>query len=533
VGVAVFMVAFLVTLSGQLVAVYANSDIAMAPYVSQLWLKAGDGTQLLMGHAPFYVGLWIFKLLHQLPDYRLTWELAPWILSVVASLILARTVFHVAGRTAALLVGATLICAGADLLPLQFAWGIHSLAYVNIVFLGAFVVWLSREPPNPILLWPVALMLAALTAAGVATDKLVIVGGEVPFVVTGVPMAWHALRTGRRRVPAALLTVVVGSIVGAPIVQAMMRSERLSATAFPIHAAAVGSLPSHLLLLVQSVFSLLNGFLHEPAATQTSPEGVLGYLCAAAVACLVALAASEAAALLRWVDAQRRTQMPNTVDRPAVGRYVNTAFWSTSAVALCVIYVGTTLPLTILTRRYLVPVAYGIVVLGITRAATAGRKIRILTLASVATLLLAGISGVVDGTIAKIPGTHPTAAMARAVDRVVAAKHAEVVYAGYWDAYALGWLGASSVRFEPVFTYGARLVAGVGSGAGFGGTISPRRPDPGGRSLLLLDRTLDNHDGMSALALSDLGPPAAHLRLDRGRLDAYLFDYDIATRFYR
>lgn len=523
-GIATFGVGLLATAPTVMAAVYGNSDVSIAPYLTEMWLKAPPASQFLMGHVPFYVGFWIFRFLHALPGYHVTWELAPWVMSVGASLGVGWAVSRAAGRTAGLLVISALICAGFALLQLQLSWSRHGLAYVNVMLLGAFAVWLSAERNRPGLLWPMATVVTVMTAAGVATDTLVIVGGLIPFLVVGLPVAWIAVREGRRQIAGAVLVVTCGSVVGAFLVEAAMNSEGLSASPYPIAVATFSSIPTHLLLLVQSVYSLLNGYVNDGATSASSRA--LGYLCDTAVTILVAFAVVEAAGLLRWLF---RPSAANPCDASGgrVPWLVNTAFWCLSAAVVSAAYLGTTLAADLTTRRYLVTVAYAILVLGVSHGARAGRPAQILTVVAVTSLLAASIVGLFQQSLA----SNQYFAIARQLDGLVEREHVQVVYAGYWDSYSLGWLGSRPVSIVPVITSGHKLFAYVSRSSGAAGIISSQPDRPDRRSMLILDRKLDPTDYMSGVRPSILGHPAAHVELDGDRLNAYVYDYDIAIRF--
>ena len=524
-GVVAYAVAFVATLPALLVAVYASADVAIAPYLSQAWLRAPAGSVMLMGHAPFYMGYWILWLLHGFGAYRGSWELAPWVLSTVASLLVGRAVGRAIDRTAGFLVSAVLICAGSFLLQLQFAWSIHALAYVNIMLLGVFVVWLSSDPAraHPICVGAVALPLTLMTAAGIATDKLVLAAGVVPFVVTGGLVMWRAERDLAARTARVVLAVVGGSVVGSLLIHAAMQREGIGATPFPLAVAPLTEVPFHLKLLAQGVVSLLNGDIGQPDA---SPAGLLGFVCATAAAYLLILAAIEIAQCLRRVAPQVHGA---SLSRDA--RRVQAAYWGISSGVLIAAYLFTTVGIDINTRRYLVTVAYAVAILGISRGASLTRTWRISTAGAATVLILAGVIGLSQHDLAKTEPTAPTAAMAQAVRRLADRDHAAVVYAGYWDAYPLGWLASDSNAIYPVTACGNGLCAWIelqGAGTGINTWYSPRHHV---RSLLILDRKLNAIDGLPSLPPRSLGPAAARSRLDHGRLHAYLYNYDIASRF--
>jgi hypothetical protein len=55
-GAAAYAIGFVVTLPALLAAVYASSGTAMAPYLTEMWLKAPPESRIMTGHAPFILG---------------------------------------------------------------------------------------------------------------------------------------------------------------------------------------------------------------------------------------------------------------------------------------------------------------------------------------------------------------------------------------------------------------------------------------------------------------------------------------------
>jgi hypothetical protein len=518
-------VAFVATLPGLLAAVYASADVAIAPYLTRAWLRAPAGSLMLMGHAPFYTGYWILRLLYDLGNYRGSWELAPWVLSTFASLIVGCAIARAVDRMAGFLVSAVLICAGSFLLQLQFAWSVHALAYVNIALLGVFVVWLSCDPArtSPGRVWLVSFPLMVLTAAGVATDKLVLVAGALPFMVSTGLLVWRMERAAASRTAKLALGLVGGSVAGSILVNAAMRRERFAATPFPLVPTSLGAIPFHLKLVIQDVFSLLNGDIRQPGA---SPTGLLGYVCAIAVGYLLILAVVEMGVGVRRLVVQAK----GVRTTPDV-RSVQATFWAVSSGVLIAAYVFTTIGVDIATRRYLVTVAYAVAILGISRGATMTRAWRAATAGAATVLIVAGAVGLSRHDLGKTEPSFPTVAMANAVARLAEREHAAVVYAGYWDAYPLGWLASGSAPIYPVAYCGDRLCAWTDAEATGNGITTWYAPRHRVRSLFILDSKLNALDELQPLPPRSLGTPVARFGLDDGRLHAYLYDYDIASRF--
>ena len=270
--------------------------------------------------------------------------------------------------------------------------------------------------------------------------------------------------------------------------------------------------------------SLLNGDIGQSDA---SPTGLLGFVCATAVAYLLILAAIEIGQRLRRLAAQVQGA---SLSRDARG--VQAAYWGISSGVLIVAYLFTTVGIDIDTQRYLVTVAYAVAILGVSPRSKSD--------ANLADLDHQRRDGADPGRSDRpVPATAsedtaptaPNAAMAKAVRRLADRDHAAVVYAGYWVAYPLGWLTSDSNAIYPVTACGDGLCPWIelqGAGTGINTWYSPRHHV---RSPLILDRKLNAIDGLPSLGPRSLGSAAARFWLDHGQLHAYLYNYDIALRF--
>jgi hypothetical protein len=530
---AFYLVAFFVSLPRLLPAIYQLADNAIAPYLMQGWEHAPSGAHMLMANVPWYSAYWLMRVLGWLPDHRTLWEFAPWLLSGLGCGCVGWATAKAAGRNAGLLVSAGLICAGTALLPLQFAWGVHGLTYVYVLLLGAFAVWLADDSlsRSPAWFWCVVCLMTALTAVGVASDPLVLVAGLVPFAGTGVALTASSPQTlWRRRVRAAVAAVTVGSIAGSVLFGAVMRSAGLAADRYPIKLASFGEIGSHLLLLIQGTFALLNGYLHEGPVWPfgyLSPTGLLGYCCSVAVVLLVGLALSVAVRVIR----SRRETAADSATSVSPVMFAHTGYWLMSAVLLGVVYVFSTAPVDLQSKRYIVTVAYAVLILGVTGGMTlrTRRPAQFVVAACVGVVVLSGAVGLVRSQVAAQYRRFPSLALSKAVAALAHTEHVKVGYAGYWDAFPLGWLSSSAVPVYPITQCGSRLCPTVRSTIGVG-INSWYRSHPGVRSMLVLDPVFDPSDSLPASAPAYLGHPLGGVHVIDQRLDVYVYGYDIAGR---
>jgi hypothetical protein len=528
----VWLVAFAVTLPKQLAAIYGMADAALAPYLTQMWLRAPAGSHMLMANVPWYSGYWVLRLLADFPDHRGLWEIAPWLVSTLAAACAGWATGKVAGKAAGLLVATALICTGSVMLALQFAWSIHGFMYVDVLLLGAFVVWLgevrAHGGASARLLWPLTVAMLVVAAVGVASDQIVLAAGVGPFALAGALLTVTMGRGSRLRVGTAVALVTVGSFPGAAIFGAAMRRAGLQADTFPLALVPLRQVPHHLLLLTQSVFSLWSGYLHEGG---TYPGGVLGYACSAVVLLLIGLSVALLWRMARAALARKPGRDGGPLaSGPALAHAI---FWAASVVATCAVYVGSTAPLDIEGRRYVVTAAYSILILGVSSAMTARRRrwAGVATAVGIALLISTGAIGLMRSGIQAVQGPLPTVRMSNEVNAFARSEHVSLVYTGYWDSMPLGWLTPNSVPVYPVIGCSSGLCPFANVSAGHGlGIDSWYKPLPDVRSMLVLDDVLASGNAMPATAPAYLGRPLRSEQLYGGRLIVDVYGYDIASK---
>lgn len=520
---AFYAVVLLATLPSIVAAIYRNADIAAAPEIGQLSAKAPEFAQTVLGNAPWYSALWFEQLTRWVPGHRTLWELTPWILTLGGIALVAWAAARVAGRWAAAIIAVTCACAGATLLPLQFAWSIHAVAYVHICVLAAFIVPLALGPGRG--RWwvqaAVGTLVILVTGVGMASDKLVILGGLVPFAVAGVVL-W------RLSAPQAALSVlgsVVAVVVGAPVVAVLATAtahrQGVIPAPFPISLSAVDQLPGHVGDLVGSLGVLANGDFGAPGVSLT---GLLTVLAAGGGAILLVAAVSHAGAIVGRLVTAGRDRSRWTPEAAAGAAFV--CYWAAVAVLLSAAFVFSGLPKGLTTSRYLVPVGYAVVVIAAVGAARAPASWRAVAVAAGASAII--LSAAVSLAQRHIQDTAyaPDQGVAEQLARFAAREHLSTGYAGYWDAPALTWeLHDPRVTVYPVITCGSTLCPFP-----YHKINTWYLPRPLARSFFIVDARLLRLRAYGALS----GPPAAwgsprqiaHL----GPLTVYVYPYNLAAK---
>jgi hypothetical protein len=521
---AFYVVVLLATLRSLVASIYLNADVAAAPDIGQLVSRAPHFAQIVLGNAPWYTGLWFEQLTGGLPGHRTLWELAPWILTLIGIALVAWAAARVAGRWAGVIIGLTCGCAGAALLPLQFGWAIHAVAYVHVCVLGAFIVPLALRSGR-IGGWPshvaLATLVAVVTGFGMASDKLVIAGGLAPFLIAGAVLWYLAPPVVAQRVLWSALGVAVGASVVAVLATSVAHSADIVPAPFPIRLAALGELPGHLADLVGSVAILANGDFSGDGLSLT---GVLAILCAGAAA--TGIYAALRCGRVFVLDLAERGRYPDAAASPrAMARTAFLAFWVASAVIVSAAFALSSVPRGLLSSRYVVTVGYAVVVIvAISVASSAARwRAVLVTAGSSAIILAAGVS--LAQRQVESRAYAPTQAIATRLARFAAREHLTIGYAGYWDASPLTWELDARLRVYPVIQCGSSLCPFP-----YHKINTWYLPRPLARTFFLVDSRLISENAYGAITTvpSSWGPPeqVAHI----GQLTVYVYPYNLAGK---
>ncbi len=303
-----------------------------------------------------------------------------------------------------------------------------------------------------------------------------------------------------------------------------MTSAGVAATPFPISLTRLSAVPGHVLLLGKSVLVLFNGTYGSGGLL---PGRVWYDLCSVACVVLAGFAAMEVWFLLRRapvaagavVKAARDASAgaPGS-DRPSgwsAARSVHSTYWLLSICTLTAVFVFSTVPFDIQGKRYLVTIAYAIVVLAATRAGLTHKlAVTGATIGAIGLVAAVSIGLLMTGQVQAWYDAYPTPSMADKLESYARHTHASVVYAGYWDAMPLGWFGGGDLPVYPISPCGDTLCRyGWGINTWYDGL-------PGARSLVVLDGTPPPVALGRARLIGHLGPTR----------EVYAYGYDIGSR---
>ena len=273
-----------VTFKSLVQALYQSADLASAPYIGEVYPQAPPGAEVVLTNFPWFSTLWFEQATHWLPAHRQVWEVGPWLWSLVGVGLVAWSTARAVGRWAGAMVAVVLGCAGTGLILWQFAGSGHAPTFAHVGLLGAFLVLCATRPQGligrPAVHVAVCLLLAAVTAAAVASDQLLLLAGVAPFALAGLALRWLLVRPAGDRVALTAVAVAAAAVAGSRAIVAIMHSQHVVGSHFDISLAPFDQLGHHVRLLGESLAFLFNG---DFGGMKIDARGLLTLGCAAAV----------------------------------------------------------------------------------------------------------------------------------------------------------------------------------------------------------------------------------------------------------
>ena len=421
--------------------IYANADISSAPVIGELFPKAPSDASTVLGYHPWYTTLWFELATHWVPFHRQLWEVGPWVAAVAGIVLVAWSAAKVAGRWAGWLVAVVLICAGPRLLTIQFGSDLHGATAVNVCILGGFLVLLVRHGGRigrPITHVLLCVLVSAVTAAGLASDALLVPAGLVPFVAAGLTqLRWTPGTTGRR---VALVTslVTAATVAGAEIAIAAMHRVHVYTGAHTVSFVPWSDLLDNVLDYLQSLTDLFNGDFGGAVVTARSTL---------ALACALLIGAGLVTGVRSGLAQLERLRSARPVSTSAREAYVT--FWFLALVLPSVAFVLVNLG-QIGLGRYLVSSAYGLVALAAVSLARHGYAGRVAAVAAACVLVTGSLVPLAARDIEANPGHYPRREVARFLSTFAQGEGLKYGYAAYWVAAPLTWESRLHVEVYPV-----------------------------------------------------------------------------------
>jgi hypothetical protein len=512
---AVYLVLFAVRLPQNIVDILWDSDYASGFTLTQTVARAGDGGHTVISTTGAYLPLWFGLLTAHLPLHRQLWDISPTLLSAATALAIGWSVAQVSSRRAGVLAVAIVLVASPWTLAILMAPVAHNTVYPTTALLGAYLVWLARDGTRrPRTTFAVAVAVAIVLGAAIASDALVIATGVVPFALTAVLAAMQPSRRARA-VALPALASAVGSLPVALISDAIMKAQGYVVVPSqpPLELAALSSVPRHARILAEGLRELSNGYLATMWPGRLHTE--------VGVACDVVLAAALLALLYCGTRAGIRFARRRGADAELC-RLLHVAYWFSSALAVCGAFLLTTAPGTDTQKHeaYYLTLIFSVAAVVPLLLVRARSPARWLLPAGFAVFALGSIVGLKRDYLDTI--RPPVARYALTIAHLAEADHAPVGYAGYWDASSLTWNSQERIRVRPLEACanpaGAQICPFFLMRTPSWYVSEPRR------SFLLVDPS----ETFVVSLPAGLGKPIASYAL--GAMTMYVYPYDIASR---
>jgi hypothetical protein len=496
---AIFVALLALALPDVLTAVHLNADAASAPVIAELLGERRD-LPVRLGEYFWFEALYLLRALVWLPGHRQLGQVLPLVLYALSVGAIAWTIARAVGRRRALLVLAILACPAPAVLDALATLNFHGLAFVHTVVLSLALVMLLRRDRSTRGLVAGAALLALVTAPGVASDQIAIVGGLLPFLLTATVLG--ALRVLGRREVAAAWGAALGAAAGAAGLLALLDANDVVANDKPFATSTVPQLFERAQLFLEC-FGLFG-------------HGQTGQVLDGRTAVLFAATLGSLGLLAVTVVALRRA-VPRLGELPPLVALLVT-FWGASGVALFAAFVSTSAVVDVSAVRYVLGVWPAVlVVFAVLVPGWAGR------LGLAATVLVVAGLGVVQlqrGEYDDNPSRFPDGAVAGRLAQLVDAERLDHGYSGYWSAASLTF----QTRFE------ARVYPVRGCAAGACPFDLHRMeawyaPRPGVRSFYVVDTAAPEPRAPE--------PPAAwgaERMVAIGALRVFVYPYDVASR---
>jgi hypothetical protein len=499
------VIVLLAQLRGFIDGLYRIPDIAFSEVLTALSGSAGPGRVVVLGSHPYYEAWWLEKATAGLPHNWQIWEGIPFVIAFLGIGLMAWAAWRVLGAFAALLTTTVMVALGDGMRLILFSSDAHGYVVAHGALIAAAVVFLAERAVQGRLSWPllagVGIALTILNAVG-ATDPLFEFAFLPSLAVAGCVAWWRHPGYAQRQLAVFCVAVSGASILGAQLLDVLMRSEHVVASSFPITFLGSSAIFAKLQTTIVSVASLGGGeFFSRPAAGTSLLVFTIGVLAIVGMLAVLGLVWRYAKSLDR-----RSSGMTSPQD-------IYVAFWMGVIVLSLAAYVLTSVGIEG-ANRYLPGVYAGSAAL---LPVLAGRRVlqRALLAGAVALFaVLIATNHLIEGPLV---GGGPSRSEAYKMLDFVRAERADHGYSTYEVAPVATFQTHAALKVYPTF---------VCNGTLFPGALSEintwYRPKAGTRSFLITQSGSNFASNPPAL-----GAPLATAAY--GPYTVYVYGYDVAT----
>lgn len=497
-------------------ALYRNPDTASGAVLAALAGGNHQTTAVTLGDYHYYEAWWLDTATHGLPGRWQIWEAIPFVIAFCGIALMAWAAWRVLGAFAAVLTTVLMLSLGDAMRWMLFTATTHGFVVAHAALLVAAMVLVMRRsgraPPSWGLLALVGAPLATLSAVA-GTDQLFQVVFLPAFALAGCVVLWRMRNPPAQRVAVFCAAVCAAGIVGAQLLDHVMRSQHVASQPFPISFVSPAAILSNLQTTVVSLAALGGGsFFGAPVS------GTALLIFAVGIAALLGVLA-----VLRLIW-RYALSLGEQTSAPVALREFYVSFWALVVSLSLAAYVLSGLPVAEGDVRYLPGVYAGVAALLpllagrlFVRRAAIAFAVGVFAVLIATNHLVEGASGIGAGVEAGVP----TPSVAYEILGFVGAKHAYRGYAPYYVAPVVTWETRAALKAYAVEPCGSGLCPFP-----FNQSSTWYRPTPGARTFLIADSV--ELPGNFAGAPSTLGPPVATATF--GEYTVYVYGYDIAAK---
>ncbi len=484
---------------------YRIPDIAFSEVLAALSGSAGPGRVVVLGSHPYYEAWWLEKATAGLPHHWQIWEAIPFVIAFLGIALMAWAAWRVLGAFAALLTTTVMVALGDAMRLVLFSSDAHGYAVAHGALIAAAMVFLAERAVRGGLSWPllagVGVALTILNAVG-ATDPLIEFTFLPSLAVAGCVAWWRHPGYAQRQLAVFCVAVCVASILGAQLLDSLMRSEHVVASSFPISFLGSTSILTKLQTTIVSLAGLGGGeFFGRPVAGTSLLVFTVGVLAIVGVLAVLGLV---------WRYTKSLDRRSSTMTTP---QDIYVAFWIGVLVLSLGAYFLTSIGIEG-ANRYL-PGAYAGIAALLPVLARGGALRRTLLAGGVALFaILIATNHLIEGPLT---GSGPSRGEAYKMLDFVRAEHADHGYSTYEVAPVATWQTRAALKVYPTF---------VCNGTLFPGALSEintwYRPKAGTRSFLITQSGSNFASNPPAL-----GAPLA--TASYGPYTVYVYGHDVAA----
>jgi hypothetical protein len=436
------VIVLLAQLRGFIDGLYRNPDIAFSEVLAALSGSAGPGRVVTLGNHAYYEAWWLEKATAGLPHHWQIWEGTPFVIAFLGIALMAWAAWRVLGAFAALLTTTVMVALGSGMRLILFASDAHGYAVAHGALVAAAIVFLAERAARGRLSWlllaGVGIALTALSAVG-ATDPLFEFAFLPSLALAGCVAWWRHPGYAQRQLAVFSVAVCVASILGAELLDGLMRSEHVVASPFPITFIASTSIFAKLQTTITSLVSLGGGeFFGRPAAGASLLVFTIGVLAIVSVLAVLGLV---------WRYAKSLDRRSSTMTTP---QDIYIAFWIGVIVLSLAAYVLTSIGIEG-AGRYL-PGAYAGTA-ALLPALARRRVVQRALLASGVTLfaILIATNHLIEGPLV---GVGPSRREAYQMLDFVRAERADHGYSSYEVSPVAMWQTRAALKVYPILCNG-------------------------------------------------------------------------------